>query len=425
MVLDNTNFSRDDDINKTDFIENDYELSQFDIQHAKRIEPYYNFFKIFNKKSGHLITLCIAGIRSLIRDTEGVFSREEMEDTLSYLSQSTRNRVFNELQEYGWIVNNGIRFEIPERVRTLTIFLYSALSFEEKDFNQLIEMSCAMTYIDEIACTDEEISDANFESAMGTLKHIRAQLKRALEQKSPISAREMLSKSKDIGIAFDTVEKRLKEWNRKKYHYTLTTQIRSICADIINMNHSIFNFIHQDIQANARSFGQYLAPEQIDEFLHKASPELLANLIEKRFSSPRESYFLSKNEIMHRGIAYLQHKPEVQELTSPPPVVEIKQREVFVSSQENDTVEYYRELIQRLRKSSEITLSQAVIKDTFGKTLYRTGLLVTIRNEIVSSPAKPQIDIINKGSIDDITEGPLDRVSNAVVKLIKGSTDET
>ncbi|GEM_PF-6887340 len=414
-------FTKDDDskeeFNKVDYLENDYCLSQIDIRQAKIIEPYYDLFKIFNKKNIQIVTLCLAGIRTLIRDTDGVFSKDEMNEALSHLSQKTRNRIFNELQENGWIINNGLRYEIPERVRMLTLFLHTVLTFEEQDFNQLIELSCAMTDIDEIACTDEEVLDNNFEGAMGTLKHIRAQLKRALEQKSSIAAREILNKSKDIGIAFDAVEKRLKDSNRKKYRYSLTTQIMDIRADIINMNQSIFEFIHQDIQANARSFGQYLTPEQVDEFLHKASQELLANMVKKRFSSPRKSYWVSKDEILRRGLAYLHEKPETEMLTIAPPVVEIKQRDVLIQREENDTIEYYRELIYRLNKNSELTLNDAVIKVTFGKSLYRTGLLVTIRNEVTENSDKPQIDLIGKGVIVDIKDGPLDKISDGVVKL--------
>ena len=124
-----------EEFNKVDYLENDYYLSQIDIRQAKIIEPYYDLFRIFNKKSIQIITLCLAGIRTLLRNTDSVFNKEEMNEALSHLSQKTGNKIFYELQENGWIINNGLRYEIPERVRMLTLFLHTVLTFEEQDFN--------------------------------------------------------------------------------------------------------------------------------------------------------------------------------------------------------------------------------------------------------------------------------------------------
>lgn len=49
----------------------------------------------------------------------------------------------------------------------------------------------------------------------------------------------------------------------------------------MRLSQELHEFIQQDIQANARSFGQYLTPEQVEEFLHEAPLDLLAGLIQR------------------------------------------------------------------------------------------------------------------------------------------------
>lgn len=395
---------------------NDYNLPHDDILQAQEIEPYYDLFRLFGVRTKEMITICLGAIRTLARQTDGFFTREEMERELSYLYQPTRTKVIRILQGHGWITSNGIRYEIPEKVRNLLVFLFGALTRSDESFAQAIDVSFTMSDLDEVGGTEEEKAEANFEIAIGTLRHIRTQLQRVLEQKSPTEARRMLFKSKNVREAIEHVEQRIKQRNRKSYKYAVTTEVRTLCAEIIRLHQELLLFIHQSIQSNARAFGQYLTPEQIEEFIDKASLGMLERLAKKHFASPITPLHLSKIEILQRGTAYLQHRPEIQEPTPPPPMAEIKRRDITVKRQKGSAAEFYRELISLLEQNPNLSLSEVVVKNSFGESLFRTGLLTTIRRETADDPEQMQLEIVLDGTFIDLDEGPVARISKGVIR---------
>lgn len=396
----------------------DYDLSQLDIVQAKKIEPYYKILKLFSLRNDETITLCIAAFRTLARSTAGVFTREEVDQVLSYVSNSMRSKIFRTLLDYEWVISNGIRYEIPERVRNFHIFMSSALASEEEDYGKMIGVSSAMSDLDDAVGTDEETSLENFRISIGTLHKIREELKRVLDQKSSSAAREALYKSENVRNEMDKLERKLRKRNRKRYLFNLTTMVRAICADIINLHQDLMNFIHQDIQANARSFGQYLTPEQIAEFLHKCSLEQMTKLIKKNYSSSHQMLLVTKDELLQRGLSYLRREPEIQEPTPPPPEADIQRREIVIQQQEGATVSFYKELTDKLQIESEMPLHEVVVEDSFGNTLLRTGLLITVRHEIVYMPEKTQFDIVLEDEILSLIDGPIENITKGTVKKI-------
>lgn len=399
-------------------LSNDYDLPQPDIVQAKELEPFHGLFRLFLVQDAEIITLCLAAIRTLARETEGIFTREEMDQKLSYLKPSTRSKVIRVIQKYNWVTSNGIRYEFSERVRTLIMFMFGALTRSEDNFAQDIAVSFAISDLDDITGANEEASRENFEAAIGTLRKIRSQFIRVLEQRSAIEARKLLNRCKNIRESMESIENNLRKHNRTSYKYTLTTEIQAICAEIIRLSQELLTFIQQDIQANARSFGQYLTPEQVEEFLSEASPDLLARIMKKRFSSPIKPLFIKKEDLMKRAVDYLQNKPELQELTPPPPTAEIIKRDVSITRQEGPANDFYIELIARLNQKSSLPLQEAILAETYGGSIYRTGLLVTVRSDLSEHPNKQQFDLKMNGAIIDLIDGPIKQISSAKVELV-------
>lgn len=393
----------------------DYNIPNEDINQAKMIEPFYDLFRLFTLRNDETITLALAAIRTLARQTDGFFTREQMNLSLNYLSSESRTKVSKSLQDYGWITNNGLRYEITERVRNLMVFLFGTLTRSSQDMARDLSVSFSFLDLDEAAGIDEGTAEGNFESAIGSLRRVKAQLEQVLEKKSATEANRLLSKSKEVRTVIDNIVKRLKEKNRQTYKYTLTTEVYKLRAEIIRMYQELLTFINQDIQANAKSFGKYLTPEQINEFLEKASTELLANLARRRISTEIKPLFVTKDEIMTKGCAYLERRSVIQELTPPPPIVEIKRENVTINVQEGAAVQFYRELLAKLDLQTPISLEKVIVKNTYGESLFRAGLLVTVLRDLENLPEKKQISLQLFRNLVNLEDGPVQLITQGLV----------
>ncbi|MEK3965485.1 hypothetical protein BSK62_06410 [Paenibacillus odorifer] len=394
--------------------EKDYNLPHTDIIKAKEIEKYHELFRLFITRDKEKITLCLAAVRTLARETDGIFSKEEMDQVLGYLNTDTRNQVIKTIVKYGWIISNGVRYQFPERTRYMLMFLFTVFVGEVDSFNREIALSLAVNDLDEIVGVDEETSAESLQIAFGTLRRIKTEFINCLEQRSPVEGRNLLIKGKDFHETIGKIEDRLKKINKNSYHYTQTTEVRGLLAEIMRLSQELHEFIQQDIQANARSFGQYLTPEQVEEFLHEAPLDLLAGLIQKNYSSPRKPSFLSREELNRKAVNYLENKSEKQELSPPPPITEIVERRYEETNFEGASNLFHKEIMSKLMSDSVIPLHDVVIKNNYGETVFRTGLLTTLKNDL-SGTSEDLFDInlkdyileINEGFIRNITEGDI------------------
>lgn len=398
--------------------EKDYNLPHTDIIKAKEIEKYHELFRLFITRDKEKITLCLAAVRSLARETDGIFSKEEMDHVLGYLNIDTRNQVIKTIVKYGWIISNGVRYQFPEKTRYMLMFLFTVFVGEVDSFNREIALSLAVNDLDEIVGVDEETSAESLQIAFGTLRRIKTEFINCLEQRSPVEGRNLLIKGKDFHETIVKIENRLKKINKNSYHYTQTTEVRGLLAEIMRLSQELHEFIQQDIQANARSFGQYLTPEQVEEFLHEAPLDLLAGLIQKNYSSPRKPSFLSREELNRKAVNYLENKSEKQELSPPPPITEIVERNYEETNSEGASNLFHKEIMSKLMSDFVIPLNDVVIKNSYGETVFRTGLLTTLKNDL-SGTSEDLFDInlndcileINEGFIKNITEGEI-RLNN-------------
>ncbi|MFB6367879.1 hypothetical protein ACFCP7_28395 [Paenibacillus elgii] len=410
----------------TSSIKKDYDLPHSDITKAKEIEKYHDLFRLFMIRDKEKITLCLAAVRTLARETDGIFSREEMDQVLSYLDTETRVDVIKTIVKYKWIVSNGIRYFFPERMRHMMMFLFNVFVGEMESFNREIAVSLAVSDLDEVVGVDEETSAQSLQMAFGTLRRIKAELLSCLEQKSPVEARNLLLKGKDFHVTIEKIEDRLNKINRNSYHYTQTTEVRGLLAEIMRLSQDLHEFVQQDIQANARSFGQYLTPEQVEEFLHLASMDLLSGLVQKNFSSPRKPHFLGRDELCRRGFNYLENKPEIQELTPPPPITEIIERHFEDINSDGASDIFYKEIMNKLSQNSPVPLHGMVIKNNFGETVFRTGLLTTLSHELEDTDEKTfelylkdNVLELRQGFVKNITEGEITLVNTSNVEGVK------
>ncbi|PQP82224.1 hypothetical protein C0Q44_21545 [Paenibacillus sp. PCH8] len=403
--------------------EKDYNLPHTDIIKAKEIEKYYELFRIFTTRDKEKITLCLSSIRTLARETDGIFSKEEMDQALSYLNIDTRNQVIKTIVKYGWIISNGVRYQFPERMRHMLMFLFNVFVGEMDSFNREIALSLAVSDLDEIAGVDEETSTESLQIAFGTLRRIKTEFINCLEQRSPVEGRNLLIKGKDFHETIGKIEDRLKKINKSSYHYTQTTEVRGLLAEIMKLSQELHEFIQQDIQANARSFGQYLTPEQVEEFLHEAPLDLLAGLIQKNFSSPRKPSFLSREELNRKAINYLENKPETQELSPPPPITEIVERRYEVSNYEGASNLFHKEIMSKLMFNSPFPLQDILIKNNYGETVFRTGLLTTLKYDL-DDISENSFDINLKDNVLEFEEGFIQSITEGEISIIIKDIDE-
>jgi hypothetical protein len=76
------------------------------------------------------------------------------------------------------------------------------------------------------------------------------------------------------------------------------------------------------------------------------------------------------------------------------------------------------ELIARLNQKSSLPLQEAILAETYGEALYRTGLLVTVRSDLSEQPHKQVFDLKMDGSIIELVNGPIKLISSAKVELV-------
>ncbi|MHC1682919.1 MAG: hypothetical protein AB6733_08225 [Clostridiaceae bacterium] len=392
-------------------------------EEASKIEPYFKVFKLFSIKDEDIIKLCIASIRVLAVNTQGYFTRIEAIKELSFMEIDLAKKIFNYLEKYEWIVNNGVNYELPDKIRYFAMFVISALSSRDENYDQMLAVPLLMSELDEVLDSSEEISISNIKVLIGALGKVKSELKSVLEQKNTDSARIALRKSGNVRTQIDNIQKVIKRKNKKKYQYIITNMVQSICAEIINLHQDLLSFIHDDIQANSKAFGKYLTPEQIAEFLHKCPIEKMALLSEKNFSSPHQVMLITKAELEKRGGDYLTRKIEFQEATQPPPVAEIVKRRVIVSKNDSDVNKFYEELFFNKETDYEIPIKDLVVKETYGKSLYRAGLLIILKQDIKLLDESKDILVTNNGGTETLPNGPVRKITSGIVNIKIGNKE--
>lgn len=393
-------------------------------EEAAKIEPYFKVFKLFSIKDNDVIKLCISSIRILAINTQGYFSRNEALKELSFMDMDLAKKIFSYLEKYEWIVSNGVNYELPDKIRYFAMFVISALSTRNENYDQMLAVPLLMSELDEVLDSTEEISISNIKVLIGALGKVKLELKNVLEQKNTESARIALMKSGNVRTQIDNIQKVIKRKNKKKYQYIITNMVQSICADIINLHQDLLSFIHDDIQANSKSFGKYLTPEQITEFLHKCSIEKMSLIIEQSFSSPHKVMLITKAELEKRGGDYLIRKIEFQEATQPPPIAEIEKRKVTVSNNDSDTNKFYEELFSDKENDYEIPIKDLVVKGTYGNSLYRAGLLIILKQDIKLLDESKEILITNNGYTETLPDGPVRRITSGIVNINVGNKED-
>lgn len=403
---------------------NNYDRANQFYEEATKIEPYFKVFKLFSIKDDDIIKLCISSIRILAINTQGYFTRNEAIKELSFMDIDLAKKIFNYLEKYEWIVNNGVNYELPDKIRYFAMFVISALSTRNENYDQMLAVPLLMSELDEVLDSTEEISISNIKVLIGALGKVKSELKSVLEQKNTESARTALMKSGNVRTQIDNIQKVIKRKNKRKYRYIITNMVQSICADIINLHQDLLSFIHDDIQANSKSFGKYLTPEQIAEFLHKCSIEKMSLTIEQSFSSPHQVMLITKAELESRGGDYLTRKIEFQEATQPPQVAEIEKRKVIVSNNDSDINKFYEELFSDKENDYEIPIKDLVVKGTYGNSLYRAGLLIILKQDIKLLDESKDILITNNGCTETLPSGPVRRITSGIVNINVGNKED-
>lgn len=175
-----------------------YNINHQFIEQSLKMKPFFKLFKLFVLQDEELIMLCLAAIRAIASETKGFFSREEVFEILEFMEMDTAKKVFKKLEQYEWITNNGIRYELPNRVRYLSMFMLTTLSESEENYSKMIAVPTVMSELDDAMESDRDIDISNVNVIIGALNKVKMELQGVLEQRSAEAARISLIKSQDV-----------------------------------------------------------------------------------------------------------------------------------------------------------------------------------------------------------------------------------
>lgn len=148
--------SVDSDSHSFEESKNDYDLSHKDIVMVKNIEKHLRLFDIFKLRNSQMITLILAGAKTLASEA-GRFSIEEAQNYLSYMSKKNRDKVIKELLDKGWIVFDGFDYEIPGKVRSFLSSMFLSFAKENLSMEEQIKTTVMLAeFADEFNMNEEQ-----------------------------------------------------------------------------------------------------------------------------------------------------------------------------------------------------------------------------------------------------------------------------
>jgi hypothetical protein len=404
---------------------NDYDLSHKDIIMVKNIEKHLKLFEIFRIRDPKLITLILAGAKTLASEA-GRFSIEEAQTFLIYMSKKTRDRVIKELVEKGWIVFDGFEYEVPGKVRAFLSSMFMAFSKENLSIEDQIKTTVMLTdFVDEFNM-DEEETESIKKIGFRELSVWKGYLERVLQKKS---RREVL----DIGLQTEGIIKVIKKTqktlnsNRKNFSRNDYDDFFDITSHILDLTTQIFSMAIQFQRESQKGLGEFISPEMIETALHDANREILASFATKNFSAPKQVFQLREEIIDSRTRAFFENEKEDVISTPPPEPVDIVEEETLIDWIQNPMDVFYQQIQIKMDSKESAPMEEILFKDidSFGLAMYRTNQLIKLTRELndnTSSIIKNQKFVLNvNDTYKLLSEGPVELVTEC---HIRRSNDE-
>lgn len=397
-------------------IDIDYNLNKDDIIDAKKIEPYFKMFGVFNIQDPRMTTLVLASARTISRHG-GNLSRSELDDILNYMQKSMRRKVINYLIKYEWILFNGIDYQMPGRiVSLLTHGLFGSVIRGEMDFAQEILLVGSEAEISDLYNLDQETIEKNFNIHMRQLSHIRDNIERTIQRRSKREIREIIQSSPTILSAIDELRKKIKRRTDLSSSFQKRNEFYEVCGQITALVAQTLDIARENLLQDVSALGKYIDPEKMEEFLKGTSVEYLTNVAIKYFSAPKQTPQLREETLIHKTKSFfLQECNETIEIP-PPPIIDFEEEEIIFETKDNPLDLLHHELVFKLKDRQDAPLDEVLFSesDSFGLAMYRTGQAVklvsnlqvseTIKKEILDLEVKDDMKSLKNRCIKEITE---------------------
>lgn len=361
---------------------NDYDLSHKDIVMVKNIEKHLKLFEIFRLKNSQLITLILAGAKTLASEA-GRFSMEEAQKHLSYMSKRTRNKVIKELAQKCWIEFDGFDYEVPGKVRSFLSSMFLSFAKENLSMEEQIKTTVMLAeFVDEFNM-DIEQTESIKNIGFRELSVWKGYLERVIQKKSRREILEIGKQMQGIIKVIKNTQKILNS-NRNIFNRAKYDEFFDVTSIILDLTTQILSLAIQFQRESQKGLGEFISPEMIEIALHEASKEALASFAEKNFSAPKQVYQLREEIIESRTRAFFENEKEEIIATLPPEPVDIIEEEMISERIENPMELFYQEIVMKMKLKDEAPMDEILFNniDNFGQAMYKTGQLIKLTSEL-------------------------------------------
>ncbi|MCE5171822.1 hypothetical protein LQV63_21315 [Paenibacillus profundus] len=399
----------------------DYNLSHKDIAMVKKIEKHLKLFDIFRLRSPKLITLILAGAKTLASEA-GRFSMDEAQKYLGYMSKRTRDRVIKELKDKGWIVFDGFEYEVPGKVRSFLSSMFLSFAKENLSMEEQIKTTVMLAeFVDEFNM-DEEQTELIKNIGFRELAVWRDYLERVIQKNSRREILEMGKQIQGIVEVIKNTQSTLKS-NRNVIAIEKYDEFYDITSNILVLATQILSLAIQFQRENQKGLGEFISPEMIEAAIQDAPKEVLARFSEKNFSVPKQVYQLREEIIDSRTRAFFENEKDEFIATPPPVPVDIIEEEVFFENFHNPMELFYQEIVLKMISKDQAPIDELLFQDinSFGQAMYKTGQLLKLsrevkNNEELNIKKKEVFDLKVNDVYKELKEGPVELVTECYIR---------
>lgn len=411
----------DSDEHNIEEAKNDYDLSHKDILMVKSIEQHLKLFEIFKLRNSQMITLILAGAKTLASEA-GRFSIEEAHNYLNYMSKKTRDRIMRELSEKGWIVFDGFDYEIPGKVRSFLSSMFLSFAKEKLSMEEQIRTTVMLAEFADEFNMNEEQTESIKNMGFRELAVWKDYLERVIQKNSRREILEIGKHTQGILKVINDTQKALNS-NRNVFGRDRYDEFFDLTSNLLNLTTQILALAIQFQRESQKGLGEFISPEMIEATLLDASTEVLASFSEKNFSAPKHVYQLREEIIVSRTRAFFENEKEEVVATPPPEAVEIVEEEVIIDRVQNPLELFYQEIVLKMNLKDEAPMEEIIFQDinNFGQAMYKTGQLFKLTRELARSgdpeiKGKEIFGLQVNDSYKELLEGPVEFVTECLIR---------
>jgi len=402
----------------------DYDLSHKDVVMVRNIQKHLKLFEIFRLRSSQMITLVLAGAKTLASEA-GRFSIEEAHNYLSYMSKRTRDKVIKELLEKEWISFDGFDYEVPGKVRSFISSMFLSFAKENLSIEEQIKTTVMLAeFADEFQMDDdqtESIKNIGFRE----LSVWKDYLERVIQKNSRREILEIGRHTQGIIKVIQDTQKSLNS-NRSFFNRDRYDEFFDITSSILWLTTQILSTAIQFQRESQKGLGEFISPEMIETALFQAPQGILASFAEKNFSAPKSVLQMREETINSRTRAFFENEKEEIKITPPPEPVDIIEEEIAIEKLANPMELFYQEIVLKMKSKNIAPMDEILFRDvgSFGQAIYKTGQILKLTREL-SDRENPEVagkevfEIKVNESFKQLSDGPVEIVTDCDIRRVK------